>query len=223
MKTINLRKIRRLKKLWGKFPLYSFGKLDALIIEGCNKLENVIPSYVVGRLQSLRNLKVTNCKSMKEIFDLRGCERRDTEDMHNLQNVHVEALPNLKHVWNKDPKGILNFKKLKNIWVKECVNLIYIFPVSIAMGLEKLEYLEVLNCHKLKEIVSKGGTKKVSSILFEFPKLTKEVLISLLAPMHSFLHCHSITITPYIKHHVWISLCFLLLKHFLEKLIQTYI
>nr|KYP76992.1 Disease resistance protein At4g27190 [Cajanus cajan] len=173
LKIINLRSMKKLTEIWHKkFPSYSFGELDALIIEGCNKLQNVFPSYMVGRFQSLCNLKVTNCKSMKEIFDLKGCEKRDPEDKTNLQNVHVEALPKLEHVWNEDPKGILNFKNLRKIWVQECLNLDHIFPFSIATGLKKLEYLEVWNCGQLKEIVSRGETNNVSIISFEFPKLT---------------------------------------------------
>ncbi|CAJ1949990.1 unnamed protein product [Sphenostylis stenocarpa] len=166
--------MKRLKEIWAKFPLRSFGKLDALIIDGCNKLEHVFPSYMVGRFQSVCNLKVTDCKSLKVIFDLKGCGcgKPDAEDITNLQNFHVEALPKLEHVWNKDPKGILNFKNLKSILVQECLHLEYIFPLSIAMDLEKLECLEVQNCGQLKEIVSRVEANNMSSISFEFPKLT---------------------------------------------------
>ncbi|TKY63843.1 disease resistance protein RPS2 [Spatholobus suberectus] len=170
LKNINLRSMKRLREIWTKFPPHSFGKLDALIIDGCNKLENIFPSYMVGRFRSLCNLKVTNCKSMKEIFDLNGC-KRDAEDTR-LQNVHVEALPKLEHVWNKDPEGILNFKNLEKIWVRECLNLKHIFPVSIATCLKKLKYLEVWNCGQVKEIVFRGETINKNSVLFEFPKLT---------------------------------------------------
>ncbi|XP_029129148.1 uncharacterized protein LOC109806874 [Cajanus cajan] len=171
LKSINLKSIKRLKKIWTKFSLHSFSKLDALIIEGCDKLENVFPSYMVGRFRSLCNLRVINCKSMKEIFNLQDCEKRDAEDMTNLQNVHVGALPVLEHVWNKDPEGILNFKNLKKIRIQECLNLKHIFPVSIALGLKKLEYLEVWNCGQLKEIVCRGERINESSISFEFPRL----------------------------------------------------
>lgn len=173
LKNISLGSMKRLKEIWHpKFPLHSFGKLDALIIEGCNKLKNVFPSYMIGRFHSLCNLKVTNCLSMKEIFDLQDCQKQDFEDMTRLQSVHAEALPKLEHVWNKDPEGILNLKNLKKIWIQECLNLEHIFPVSTAKDLQELEYLEVWNCGKLKKIVSKGETNNTSSISFKFPKLT---------------------------------------------------
>ncbi|XP_027907853.1 uncharacterized protein LOC114167100 isoform X3 [Vigna unguiculata] len=173
LKNINLGSMKRLKEIWHpKFPLHSFGKLDELIIEGCNKLKNVFPSYMIGRFHSLCNLKVTNCLSMKEIFDLQDCQKQDFEDMTRLQSVHAEALPKLEHVWNKDPEGILNLKNLKKIWIQECLNLEHIFPVSTAKDLQELEYLEVWNCGKLKKIVSKGETNNTSSISFKFPKLT---------------------------------------------------
>ncbi|CAJ1949988.1 unnamed protein product [Sphenostylis stenocarpa] len=143
--------------------------MDSLIIEGCNKLENVFPRYMVGRFRSVCNLKVNDCTSMKEIFDLRGCGKPNAEYMMNLQNFHVQALPKLEHVWNGNPEGILNFKNLKKILVQECLNLKHIFPVSIAMGLEQLECLEVRNCGQLKEIVSRVETNEVT---FKFPELT---------------------------------------------------
>ncbi|XP_029127696.1 uncharacterized protein LOC114916014 [Cajanus cajan] len=185
LKNINLRNMKRLRKIWAEFPLHSFGKLDALIIEECNKLENVFPSYMVGKFRSLCNLNVTNCKSMKEIFDLKGREKPDAEDMTNLQNLLVKNLPNLEHVWNKDPEEILNFKNLKKIWVQECVKLKHIFPVSLAKGLKKLEYLEVQNCGQLEKIVSMGETNNLSSVSFEFPKLTT-VRFSNLPNLESF-------------------------------------
>ncbi|KAL2335897.1 hypothetical protein Fmac_010343 [Flemingia macrophylla] len=169
LKNIKLTSMNRLKRIWHpKIPLHSFGKLQALIIDECNQLENVFPS----RFQSLCNLKVTNCKSMKEIFDLKDCGKQDVEFMTNLQNIYVEALPKLESIWNKDPKGILNFKTLRKIWIKECLHLDHIFPVSIAMGLKKLESLEVWNCGQLKEIVSTGEANNESIVSFEFPKLT---------------------------------------------------
>ncbi|KAL2337370.1 hypothetical protein Fmac_011816 [Flemingia macrophylla] len=163
--------MKKLTEIWHHtFPLHSFGELDALIIEGCNKLVNVFPSFTVRRFKSLCNLKVTNCKSMKEIFDLKGCGKCDA-DMTNLQNVHVQALPKLKHILNKDPEGRLHIKRLKKIRVQECLFLEHIFPVSVARDLKNLEYLEVLNCGQLKEIVSMEEKINVESLLFEFPRL----------------------------------------------------
>lgn len=166
--------MKRLTQIWPpKIPLHSFGKLHELIIDRCNKLENVFPSYMVGSFLSLCDLKVTNCKSMEKIFDLKSVGKRRAWNMiTSLQNVHVKALPKLEHVWNEDPGGILRFTYLKKIWVQECLKLKHIFPVSIAMNLKNLEYLEVWNCAQLKEIVFRGETIKESSVLFEFPKLT---------------------------------------------------
>ncbi|KAL3009270.1 hypothetical protein AAZX31_07G074700 [Glycine max] len=174
LKNINLTSMKRLTQIWPpKIPLHSFGKLHELIIDRCNKLENVFPSYMVGSFLSLCDLKVTNCKSMEKIFDLKSVGKRRAWNMiTSLQNVHVKALPKLEHVWNEDPGGILRFTYLKKIWVQECLKLKHIFPVSIAMNLKNLEYLEVWNCAQLKEIVFRGETIKESSVLFEFPKLT---------------------------------------------------
>ncbi|XP_029126231.1 uncharacterized protein LOC109793654 [Cajanus cajan] len=197
--------MKRLRQIWHpKFPLRSFGKLHALIIDECNQLVNIFPSYMVGGFLSLCDLKVTNCKSMEEIFDFKDVGKRRAREITSLQNVHVEALPKLKRVWNKDPEGILRFTYLKKLWVQDCVNLKHIFPISIAKDLKNLEYLEVWNCGQMKEIVFRGETINVSSVLFELPKLST-ARFSKLPNLESFfggaheLHCSTLD-NLYVEH-----------------------
>ncbi|XP_061340163.1 uncharacterized protein LOC133286724 [Gastrolobium bilobum] len=102
---------------------------------------------------------------MKEIFDL------DARDVTNLQDLHLEALPKLEHVWkrNEDQGRIPNLEKLRKLSVHYCESLEYIFPFSEVMCLPSLETLVVRMCFKLREIVTKGRSSKPS---FVFPKLT---------------------------------------------------
>ena len=41
------------------------------------------------------------------------------------------SLPNLKHIWIKDPYGILSFENLKLLEVGYCQSLKYLFPASL--------------------------------------------------------------------------------------------
>ncbi|KAJ1392580.1 P-loop containing nucleoside triphosphate hydrolase [Sesbania bispinosa] len=180
LKNIKLSSMKRLSKIWNYELLpNSFGKLDTLIIEGCDKLINVFPRYMEGIFQNLCNLRVTDCRSMEAIFVL-DHKKKDAKDVTNFQDVYLETLPKLKHIWkqNKDQGGVLiNLTNLQKIWVHDCDSLKNIFPVSVARGLHNLEYLVVSDCFGLKEIVAKGkGTNNdTSSSLdpsFVFPKLT---------------------------------------------------
>ncbi|MED6116403.1 hypothetical protein PIB30_100028 [Stylosanthes scabra] len=99
LKTIKLSSMKRLSKIWSSgVRKDSFGKLDTLIIEKCDKLVHVFPSYLARIFRSLSSLRVTNCKSMEAIFDL-DFEINDAKDVTRLQEVHLETLPKLEHVF----------------------------------------------------------------------------------------------------------------------------
>ncbi|XP_061370923.1 uncharacterized protein LOC133313549 [Gastrolobium bilobum] len=177
LKNIKLSSMKSLRKIWAKLPLYSFGKLDTLIIEECDKLDKVFPCYMEGVFRSLCNLRITNCKSMEAIFDLDN-GKQDAGDITNLQDIHLEALPKLKHVWkwSNGQKGLLKLNNLRNIWVQDCVSLENIFPISIANCLYNLEYLLVWDCSQLREMVAQGEVTNNNTSnpnpSFEFLKLT---------------------------------------------------
>ncbi|KAK7274598.1 hypothetical protein RIF29_15694 [Crotalaria pallida] len=175
LKNIKLSNMKSLIKIWDSEVLCdSFDKLDTMIIEKCDKLVNVFPC--MGRFQSLCNMKVTNCISMKAIFDIED-KKGDVGDVSNLQDIHLESLPQLEHVWkwDKDRQDVVNLRILQKVWVQDCKRLEYIFPDFVAMCLENLEYLVVYGCRELRKIVSVGedtNTNTSISILFGFPKLT---------------------------------------------------
>ncbi|XP_027337392.1 uncharacterized protein LOC113851106 [Abrus precatorius] len=114
---------------------------------------------------------------MNAIFDIND-KKQDVVDVINLQDVHIETLPNLKHVWkwNKDQEGILNLNKLQKIWVHDCNMLENIFPFAVAKHLNNLEYLVVSDCIGLREIVAEGEATNTNTTnpnpSFKFPKLT---------------------------------------------------
>ncbi|KAJ1392582.1 P-loop containing nucleoside triphosphate hydrolase [Sesbania bispinosa] len=178
LKNIKLSSMTSLCDIWNhELPSDSFGRLDTLIIEECDKFVNVFPCYMEGIFQSLCNLRVTNCRSMKAIFDLDD-KKQDTGGVTNLQDVHLEILPKLKHVWkwNKDRKGIFNLNKLQKIWIQDCDCLENIFPFSEAKYLNNLGHLVVWDCSKLREIIAKEEGTNIdtssNNISFEFPNLT---------------------------------------------------
>ncbi|KAJ1392589.1 P-loop containing nucleoside triphosphate hydrolase [Sesbania bispinosa] len=164
----------------------SFGKLDTVIIEECGKLVNVFRCYKKGIFQSLCNLRVTNCRSMTEVFDL-GDKTPNDGDVINLQHVHLETLPKLKHIWkwNEDQDGMLKLNNLQKILVLDCDSLENIFPVSVARCLHSLEFLVVSDCVGLREIVGEGATSSPDPTTFEFRKLTT-IKISELPELESF-------------------------------------
>ena len=171
-----------LSKIWNpKLPSDSFSKLDTLIIEECHRLENVME----GTFVSICNLRVTNCRFMQAIFNIR---EQVGDVANNLQNVHLEALPKLKLVWkmnNEDRLGIPKFNNLKKILAQDCESLEYIFPFSVAKSLDNLESLVVCDCYGLSEIVAQSEATHMGRARFNFPKLST-VKFSKLPKLTSF-------------------------------------
>ncbi|XP_052113042.1 uncharacterized protein LOC107473399 isoform X3 [Arachis duranensis] len=183
LKTVKLSSMQRLCKIWNsdEAPETSFGKLNTLIIDKCDELVNVIPHNMARRLSSLSCLRVTNCASIKVIFEEADDDDKRQDAMHNikLQDIHLETLSKLEHVfkWKKEVKW--SDLKLQKIWVHHCGRLENIFSVSVVKNVEiKIENLEsfvVSDCYQLREIVGKGKDAVINSsspIQFEFPKLT---------------------------------------------------
>ncbi|XP_057740336.1 uncharacterized protein LOC130957496 isoform X1 [Arachis stenosperma] len=186
LKTVKLSSMKSLCQIWNsEAHENSFGKLHTLIIEKCDELVHVIPHNMVGRLSNLSCLRVTNCESIKVIFEEADDDNRKQDVMHNfkLQDIHLETLPKLENVfkWKKEVKW--SDLKLQKIWVHDCGRLENIFSVSVVktteINMESLESLVVSNCSQLREIVDNKGEDvvidKSGPVKFNLPKLRKIV------------------------------------------------
>ncbi|KAK6289277.1 hypothetical protein POUND7_000818, partial [Theobroma cacao] len=166
--------LRNMKRLWfNQFHADSFCKMKELEVEYCDELLNIFPSFVLGVFQRLEMLRVTDCGSLEEVFELRaqGLEIKDTCVVaFQLKEMRLFRLPKLKHVWNKDPQGNISFQTLRIVDVWECWSLKSLFPFSIAKGLPQLERLIVQECG-VEEIVSKNEGLE-QEIGFEFNHLS---------------------------------------------------
>ncbi|XLT46133.1 hypothetical protein HN873_038737 [Arachis hypogaea] len=169
-------KVRSMKTLSGicdnklELPKASFEKLESLAIDECHKLDHVFTSNVVGIFQHVSNLSVTNCKSMKAIFETTASaweKKRTSKDATpKLQDVHFESLPKLEYMFNmkiKQLEEILKLNNLHKIWVQDCKRLENIFSAPVAKTLENnLEELVVSDCSQLREIVAKKKEEDAS-------------------------------------------------------------
>ena len=123
-------------------------------VECCDELLTIFPDNILQVFWSLEELTVKNCHSLELIFE------------------------SLKHVCNKDPQGILSVQNLRELYIRNCLNLKNVFPVSIAKDLPQLEGLNVSDCGVLEEIVSAGEVLE-EPIGFKFARLSSLVLENL--------------------------------------------
>uniref|UniRef100_A0A2C9WG31 AAA+ ATPase domain-containing protein n=1 Tax=Manihot esculenta TaxID=3983 RepID=A0A2C9WG31_MANES len=148
----------------------SFCKIKALTVEHCEELLKIFPSMLLRGLQNLEDLIIGNCDSLEEVFDLQEIIKLKETVTIQLRTLNIRNLPNLKHVWNKDPMGLVLFDNLSSVVVWDCPNLKAIFPATIAKNLLQLENLNVKGCGGVEEIVAQDqGTE--ASIEFLFPCL----------------------------------------------------
>jgi len=172
--------MEKLSTIWNShIGLHSFCSLDSLIIRECHKLVTIFPSYMGQRFQSLQSLTISNCDSVENIFDFanipQSCDIIET----SVDNISLEKLPNLVNVWKDDIGEILKYNNLRSIRVYKSPNLKYLFPVSVANDMEKLEVLDIRFCYTMKEIVAWDKHSSENAINFKFPHLNTLLLIRL--------------------------------------------
>ncbi|KAJ9175177.1 hypothetical protein P3X46_013756 [Hevea brasiliensis] len=69
----------------------------------------------------------------------------------------------LRHLWNKDPLGILEFNNLRLLHVENCNSLKNIFTWSTALCLMQLQEIKLNNCNMIEEIIEKEGPEEATS------------------------------------------------------------
>lgn len=158
----------------------SFNNLQSLAVVECESLSNVIPFYLLRFLSNLKEIEVSNCQSVKAIFDVKG-EGADMKPISlSLKKLILNQLPNLEHIWNLNPDEILSLEDLQQVSISNCQTLKSLFPTSVANHLIKLH---VRACATLVEIfveaetAFEGETKQfnfhclTSITLWELPEL----------------------------------------------------
>ncbi|GKV28959.1 hypothetical protein SLEP1_g37940 [Rubroshorea leprosula] len=122
---------------------------------------------------SLEELRIYNCNSLEAIFKLGeiNANQRSVVIDTQLKLLDIKSLPRLKHVWNKDPEGILTFQNLESVRVFSCHSLSHLFPASVGKALSQLQTLDILFSTGLEEIVAVGGGLE-AAVKFEFPQVS---------------------------------------------------
>ncbi|KAJ1426838.1 P-loop containing nucleoside triphosphate hydrolase [Sesbania bispinosa] len=178
----------QLEEIWlGIVPIPSdncFNNLTSLIVVECESLSNVIPFYLLPFLCNLKEMEVSKCQSVKAIFDVKGIRADNMKPASilslPLKKLVLNQLPNLEHIWNKDPDEFLNLQGLQEVSIFNCQSLKSLFYTSVT---NHLVTLDVKYCERLEEIVVgdevalEGETKKlifhclISLTLWGLPEL----------------------------------------------------
>ncbi|XP_030957692.1 uncharacterized protein LOC115979771 [Quercus lobata] len=141
-----------------------------MTVQFCEDLIKIFQVNMLSRFQSLESLVVDDCGSLEEMFELQGQEVMETRALTQLKKLFMRRLPNLKRVWNKDPRGTFSLQNLQEIEVVDCESLKNLFPTSVAKSLQQLVNLRICRCGIEEVINQEEGAKE--DVRFVFPKLT---------------------------------------------------
>ncbi|KAF2322526.1 hypothetical protein GH714_017529 [Hevea brasiliensis] len=198
---VKLSKFPQIKEKWHtQLPLKLLGWFSELVVDNCEYFSKALSSNQLQFLKRLTVLIVEKCSSLEEIFDL---ERMNAVEGHDelvlwLQELHLIDLPKLRHLWNMDPRGILDFKNLRLLKVHNCSSLGNIFTLPMALELVKLECIEIKRCSSLEEIINKEGEEEGARDKTIFPSL-HSIILEYLPSLVSFYSGSDVLNCPSLK------------------------
>ncbi|CAI0468884.1 unnamed protein product [Linum tenue] len=178
LKTMEITDAPNLNKLDGLETLFH---LTHLKLEGCGSLglKNLVELHMkkctkltrvtgIDRLETLRALKMSGCRSIKQLGDLSGLENLHTLDISGcieLTEVKgIERLPSLEYLWMSDCRSIKELgnlsglRKLRQFHIRGCTELTEVKGLE---RLQSLEYLWMSDCRSIKELGDLSRMKKL--------------------------------------------------------------
>ncbi|XP_065880524.1 uncharacterized protein [Euphorbia lathyris] len=157
-----------------QLPHEDSSSIRDLLFTKCEKLLDVIPWNLITSLQKLEKLVVKKCDSVEKIFEY---ERVNTEDQtsitifSHLEEITLEDLKNLKHIFNKIPKRILGFQKLEKLVVKRCASVLELFEFEEEESVTTFSHLDTIILEYLENL--KHIFTKIPDNIVGFQKLRK--------------------------------------------------
>ncbi|KAK3419955.1 hypothetical protein EUGRSUZ_G00728 [Eucalyptus grandis] len=170
LETLYITNLNNIEMIWdNQVVAESFTKLKSLCVDECNKLVNIVHSFILRRLLSLERLNVKACGSLEVVFEFWPLKHLDGHPIAlPLKKLTTSALSKLKRVWDKELHCQAKFQCLHSISVSKCESLTSLFPTSIAKDLMQLEELKINECGIAEIIENEEGPIPK----FVFPMLT---------------------------------------------------
>ena len=97
-----------IRKIWNDNPLsssrFGFQNLTIVVVNNCDHLKGLIPSFMSASLVHLRHLHVTSCKAMKEIVFIEESAqvKGNNTSFPKLESLQLYDLPNLERFCGGD-------------------------------------------------------------------------------------------------------------------------
>ena len=130
-----------MRKIWHhQLTPNSFSKIDYFGVFDCHNLLNVFPSNMLGRLQKLEELVVSNCKSVEVIFEELDISSCMVEEI--VAKEDVKAVPKLV------------FPRLTLLKLADLPRLRVLYPGLHISEWPMLKTLRIWGCTKVEKLTS---------------------------------------------------------------------
>ncbi|WJX37909.1 hypothetical protein P8452_25625 [Trifolium repens] len=150
--------------------------VENLYLDDVDGIQNVVYQLNGEGFPSLKHLHIQNNANMNHIVDSQERNQLDVS-FPILETLVLSNLKNLEHIC-LGPLSITSFGSLSVIKVKNCVQLKYLFSITLVKELSHLSEIEVCHCNSMKVIVL-GDNNLSASTVFRFRSLTLEHLETL--------------------------------------------
>ncbi|KAJ9560200.1 hypothetical protein OSB04_005360 [Centaurea solstitialis] len=152
-----------------------------IVINDCEALPYVIPSYALRKMQKLENLEIRWCESLVEVFETQGfntngCDTDTTNfDEESGDNDDTMVAQRMKKI------SMPQLSNLKEFIIQDCDLLHHVFTFSTLESLTQLEKLRISSCKTMEVIVKvdNGEQATKSSKVVVFPRLKSITLYNL--------------------------------------------
>ncbi|KAF7844626.1 putative disease resistance protein [Senna tora] len=158
-----------------------FTNLKMLEVRQCDNKLNVFLSILLPRSCRLECLTVENCKLLELVFDLKHlvADGEGNGLFPNLKTMRLLDLPKLNYIWNMDPSGIMDLRKLVKLEIINCGLLRNLASIGVVETLVQLKILAVHSCKMIEEVITIKVGEKTDKEGRCFPNLRDLVIANL--------------------------------------------
>ncbi|RYR04192.1 uncharacterized protein LOC107647161 isoform X1 [Arachis ipaensis] len=176
-------KMIRWSNLHDKDIIKNLFEISVMNISGYHELSMLVELKEMRMLRHVRELSITSCDSLEEVFEARGemltKEGYDQSINYGLESIKLQDLPKVRSIWGLNIVRHVSFTQLTSIEIARCNNLKCVMSYSVAKSLVEIKELKVKNCEMIEEIVKKEEEGKIMNMgagckdKTLFPKLEK--------------------------------------------------
>ncbi|XP_044479714.1 probable disease resistance protein At4g27220 [Mangifera indica] len=155
-------------------------QLRLLDLSNCRNLKVIAPN-VISKLSNLEELYLKECpiqwkievlEELKLLSNLASVELDIEDNKVIFPDLKVLVLMNIisRKIWDCQLPSS-SFENLKELTLRRCTKIKFVFPYTITKNLQQLQYLEIKDCIDLEEIVAiEEITEAAASVVF--PEVT---------------------------------------------------